>query len=199
MFDFEICTAPQGWVFADVLPMHIEEAKERFLERQKRCRAQGVREKVSPDDMDDDHQWSGDLGEMLVKDYLELRAIDHNWLTGVRESEFDPDFRITRVNIDVKTKRRKVMPKNQPDYYETVSHDQFVLAEKREVIGFMFCDYAYKEQRIYLIGKMSYKQFDQLKEWRAKGAMLDKCKISADSWDVPITKVIPPLKWRKAA
>jgi hypothetical protein len=206
MFDLEICTLPQGWIGAACKPEHIEIAKERYVERQQRCRAGGMQGNFAPDDMPDavrdtkdDHRWSGDLGEMLVKDYLELRAIDHDWLAGARESEYDPDFRINRVHIDVKTKRRKHIPLKQDDYFETINNDQFLLAPKRKIIGFLFCDYAYEDRWIYLIGKISYAQFDQHKIWREKGTMSNVCKISADSWDVPITKINTPLNWVKAA
>lgn len=207
MFNLEIVTTPQGWVAAKVEPEHIEIAKERYLERQQRCRADGLREKFTPDGMDAgdvdterDHRWSGDLGEMLVKDYLERRAYEHHWLAGVRESEYDPDFWISGHKLDVKTKRRKMEPLLQDDYFETVYHDQFVLAKTRGVAGFLFCDYAYGHQWIYLVGKISYAQFDKIKIERNVGDQVhEHFTVSAKSWDVPITALTPPLRWVKAA
>lgn len=183
-------------------------ARERYLERQHRCAAKGERKAhFTPDglaeaDVDTvrDHRWSGDLGEMLVKDYLELRAYDHHWLAGVRESEYDPDFLINRIKIDVKTKRSKRVPKNQPSYFETVNHDQFVLAKTRDIKGFIFCHYAYEDGWIYLIGKISYAQFDKLKIERNPGDQVhEQFTVSAKSWDIPITELTPPLKWVKSA
>jgi len=206
MFNFEICTTKQGWIGAEVTQEHIETAKERYVERQLRFRAAGQEGHFAPDDMPDDvrdtkedHRWSGDLGEMLVKDYLEQRAYDHTWLANVRKSEHDIDFLINRKPIDVKTKRRKRAPKNRKDYFETVNHEQFVIAKTRELAGFLFCDYAYKEDWIYLTGTVSFGKFDKLKQWRAKGSKSNVCLISADSWDIPITELVVPMKWPKAA
>lgn len=201
MFEFEICTAATGWVFADVTPEHIEEAKRRYLERRKRCRAEGMKDKFTPDDMEVDHRWSGDLGEMFLKDYLEQRAYDHHWLANVRESEFDIDFLINRKKVDVKTKRRKRAPQNRINYFETVNHEQFITSKQpgREVESYAFCDYAYEDQQIFLTGAVSWAKFDAKKIWRPKGSQSNKCSISADSWDIPITLLMPPLKWPKAA
>jgi len=206
MFDFEICDTPQGWVGAEVTPDHIEIAKKSYVARQQRCRSAGMQEHFSPDDMPDavrdtreDHRWSGELGEMLLKDYLEQRVFDHCWLANMRETEYDIDFLINGKSIDVKTKRRKAAPKMRKDYFETVNHEQFVIAKTKELAGYVFCDYAYEEECVYLTGTISYQKFDSLKIWRAKGSQSNACKISADSWDIPITDLVAPLKWVKAA
>jgi hypothetical protein len=193
-----------GWIGAEVEDRHIETAKHRFLERQARCNGARMGHRFNPDNMptndidtENDHRWSGDLGEMLVKDYLEQRGFSHQWLADYRESEFDIDFVVRGQNIDVKTKRRKKIPQNRQDYFETVNHEQFVIAETREVAGYMFCDYAYEDQWIYLIGTVSYQKFDRLKIWRPKGSTSNACLISADSWDIPIPNLAFPIKWGK--
>jgi len=205
VFDFEIVTTRQGWIGAEVTAEHIEIAKESYVARQQRRSSCGMQDHFSPDDMPEavrdtkeDHRWSGDLGEMLLKDYLEQRVFDHCWLANVRESEYDVDFLINGKPIDVKTKRRKKAPKMRKDYFETVNHEQFVVAKKRDIVGYVFCDYAYEEDWIYVTGTVSYQKFDALKIWRAKGSKSNACLISADSWDIPITDLVPPFKWRKA-
>ena len=208
MFNLEIVTTPQGWVAAPVEPEHIEIAKERYLDRQHRFEATGQRNQhFKPDDMPDedvdterDHRWSGDLGEMLVKDYLTRRRYDHHWLAGVKETEYDPDFWIAGHKIDVKTKRSKGAPKLVDHYFATVNHDQLVIAKTRDVAGFIFCSYAYEDQWIYLVGKISYAQFDKIKIERNVGDQVhEHFTVSAKSWDVPITALTPPLRWVKAA
>ena len=189
-----IVTTPQGWAAAEVPSPAVQIAKDRFAQhfagRQPHL--------IDAQNGAGNYNWSGELGEMLVDQYLTERCYNFKWMAD--ENEYEPDFLINGISIDVKTKNVSSRPKLQDDYFSTVRHDQFVIAKRHGILGYIFCNYDYRNQWVYLMGKISYAQFDKIKIERNVGDQVhDYYTVREKSWDVRLTDLTPPMQWTKTS
>jgi len=194
MFDSELVTTPQGWYAAHCTPEMIEIAQQHHAARF----SPGDKSHIESSIEEDDARWSWYLGEMVVDAMLAQRAYDYQWLSN--ESDYEPDFRISGMLIDVKTKNRVCAPRLEDDWFASVRHDQFVIAPKHGIKGYIFCDYDYKNHWVYVLGKLGYDRFAAESIHRQKGDYVhDKHTTRVECHDIALTKLMLPLKWQKAA
>lgn len=192
-------TTPQGWVAAPVPDEAVTAAKELHASKFTPGDDSHIRSSIG----DDDYRWCGELGEMFTDQVFAFRHYTYVWQSN--KNDYSPDFNIGNYNVDVKTKNRGCTPRLKPDWYATVKHDQFVIAKQHEIAAYIFCDYDCNNQWIYMLGKISYAQFDTLKIERNVGDIVTRANAKDDfvvkekSWDVRLTDLLVPIRWKKAA
>jgi len=187
-------TTAQGWVAAPVPDEAIAGAKELHATKF----SAGDKSHIESAIGDEDYHWCGELGEMFTDQVLRWRCYTYAWQSN--DNDYDPDFNIGGYGVDVKTKNRGCPPQLKPDWFATVRHDQFVIAKQYGIQAYIFCDYDYKNQWIYMLGKISYAQFDKLKIERNVGDVVhDNFTVRKKSWDIRLTDLIVPLEWKKTA
>jgi hypothetical protein len=178
----EFTTTREGWVQVEVSQDYVDLAHEMYDERVE------IHKNISGLEVGD-NIWVGDLGEIVLDEWLTHHGLAHHW--GQPDEQLtEPDFRIGDAIIDAKTSLRN----NRPHRHWTVGFPEHQL--RKPIGGYFFMVYRPPQWKgephlVWLLGAIPRKEFEQECTHDKKGDMLSSgfpCRASM--YNVTIDKLI---------
>jgi hypothetical protein len=138
-----------------------------------------------------DLRWVGDLGEICF----------HKWIDLIKVKSFDwhidnaagkPDFTINKVQIDVKTVKRKVPPKLNYTAQITAKHKNYPINE------LFFMSYEHLKKRIWLLGGIQKDEFLKFARFYGEGEQVHPSyyiRKGHEIYNAAISTLQPPRNW----
>jgi len=186
---FEAATISQGGRFlcVAITPRMIEQAKARRTRLE-----QHTRHRSSHLDLGD--RWLGDLGELVLGQYLKHHKIPFTWMAGPIDDQFDDDFEIVGWITEVKCQRTHYIPRKHfsLNIKESSFHHMNKEGKVHHIVWLIFHQ---EEMTMYLAGYMGRSMFTRVSRREVKGRSYygNECK-----WDrrvVSVKETAAILKW----
>ena len=137
-------------------------------------------------------QWVGDLGEIIMEQWLNQNDIRHVWFS-VEEQRTKPDFLIKdELHLEVKTCGRNFFTRD--DYEAGVNLEQYERNDNTD--EYFFMSYHKGEGIMELLGYMPKEMFGRLSVIQREGEMRDNGRpVLYDERIVKIKQVGNPRGW----
>ena len=197
MTQFEWVPTPEGWFSSSCPDWAINEAKERHAGNQELFGETDNYMDQASSQNGEDTRWSGQLGEIALANFLTIREIPHHW--DAQRDRLAPDFGVRDHAWDLKTKTVGGYPKMSDTYFATVPDKQWTRVKqgKSDIVAYMFANYNYKLNHLFILGAMSIQAFAKMARYRVPGEVVHPFyTVKVHSWDVLLSELVVPTEWR---
>jgi hypothetical protein len=185
---FEAATIIQGGRFLVVLitPRMIAQAKVRYRRKMQATKGSTYHRDLTPD------LWLGDLGEMVIDQYLKFHKIEYKWQSDPLEGIYEPDFDVAGIITEIKCQSINHTPR--PHYWVNVRRSSALNNTKAQ--HYVWLIFHQEEMTMYLAGYMGRGMFMRDSKLQRKGERItERNTVKEDRLVVMIKQTASVLKW----
>lgn len=140
-----------------------------------------------------DARWVGDLGELLVNEWLRNQGVTHyRWET--RDAAGNADFVVGQERVGAKTVKRQVAPRLSYTAGMTARHAH------EPVDWFLFLNVSLTEKKLWLLGAIESPRFLKEATYYPAGAQVHSnytIREGHEIFNIELCKLTPPGAWLK--